>query len=90
MESDALVLTFTFHVPTQADLDTLNFPSPVNLKIHTVLQESELQPQKHVVKFELPTTVIRENYSCRKTDDFIAFQFAVGRTTNFEMKIPGT
>lgn len=88
MESDHLVLTFTHSVPTQANLQSLHFPKPVSLEKHTLLTDRQLQPQNHVVKYCLPPTVIRENYTSHLTADFIAFQFQLGRTQNFDIKIP--
>ena len=88
MESENLVITFSYSVPTQANLESLKFPTSVNLEQHTVQSDRILQPRKHVVKFLLPPTVIRENYTCHRTADLVAFQFQVGRSTNFEIKIP--
>ena len=88
MESEALVLVFSHSVPTQANIQSLKFPKVVSLDEHTLQSDRQLQPRKHTVKFILPPTVIRENYTCHLTADFIGFQFAVGRTTNFDMAIP--
>lgn len=88
MESESLVLTFSYSVPTQTNIQALNFPKLVNLHQHTLQSDRQLQPRKHTLRFLLPPTVIRENYTCHRTPDFIGFQFQVGRTTNFEMEIP--
>ena len=88
MEADSLVLTFSYSVPTQTNIQSLNFPKAVSLQEHTLRSDRQLQPRKYTLKFLLPPTVIRENYTCHLTPDFIAFQFQVGKTANFEMDIP--
>ena len=88
IEGQDLVLTFVYNVPSQTEVDSLNLKQPINLQKYTLYADKQLQPQKHVIKYRLPPTVIRENLNCCQTKDFIAFQFDTGRTTNYEICIP--
>ena len=88
MEEEQLMITFTYNVPTQANIATLHFPKPVNLEKSTILTDRQVQPRKHVVRYSLPSTVIKENYTSHKSAEFIGFQFAVGRSTSFSLDIP--
>ena len=87
-EGNALVLSFINSVPIQPDLTSLKLPKKVDLEKFTKFSGTHLQPMKHIVKYILPPTVIRENYIIRRTPEFVAFQYAVGRTANFDMAIP--